>query len=416
MQNAGKSAGRNISNLRYADGPPSLMASQQIDGVTMKTVTDFIFLGCKITVDGDCSHEIKRYPLLERKVMTNLHSILRSRDITLPTKVCIVKAMVFPVFMYRCENWTVKRLSAEELMHSKWSAGEDFWDFAVYVSLSIYIDIYLYNLRFCCPLDSKEIKPVNPKWNQPWIFIGRTDAGAPIFWPLDGRASSLEKTHAGKHWRQEEKGEWGTEDEMVEWYRQLNGHEFEQTPGDGKRQGSLECCNPRGCKNLTWLSDWTTRSTTSISIERREMIAYLKDKIFRISILDPILCSLRLPYHHTLGSDVHTSNIYCTGKHGGSAIYFWNIGFQYLKYWIIGTGNWSWFTITKSTYVSKYIFNAKLNTLIFRVTIWCLPHTFQIHAYCYIMDIIHHKDSIMGHWDYGLIWNLHTPTVYFLLD
>ena len=127
-------------------------------------------------------------------------------------------------------------------------------------------------------------------------------------------------------------------------------------------------------------------------------------KILRISILDPILCSLRLPYHHTLGSDVHTNNIHCTGKHGGSAIYFWNR--------IIGTGNWSWFIITKSTYVSKYIFNAKLNTLIFRVTIWCLPHTFQIHFYCCIMDIIHHKDSTMGHWDYGLIWNLHTLTVY----
>ena len=89
--------------------PPSLITSQQIDGVTMKTVTDFIFLGCKITVDGDCSHEIKRYPLLERKVMTNLHSILRSRDITLPTKVCIVKAMVFPVVMYRCESWTIQK-------------------------------------------------------------------------------------------------------------------------------------------------------------------------------------------------------------------------------------------------------------------------------------------------------------------
>ena len=89
--------------------PPSPITSGQTAGVTMKTVTDFIFLGCKITVDGDCSHEIKRYLLLERKVMTNLHSILKSRDITLPTKVCIVKAMVFPVFLYRCENWTIKK-------------------------------------------------------------------------------------------------------------------------------------------------------------------------------------------------------------------------------------------------------------------------------------------------------------------
>ena len=81
----------------------------QLDGETMETVTDFIFLGSKITADGDCSHEIKRYLLLERKVMTNLDSILKSRNITLPTKACLVKAMVFPVVMYGCESWTVKR-------------------------------------------------------------------------------------------------------------------------------------------------------------------------------------------------------------------------------------------------------------------------------------------------------------------
>ena len=88
--------------------PPGTITSWQIDAVTMKTVTDFIFLGCKITVDGHGSHKIKRYLLLERKVMTNLLSILKSRDITLLTKVCIVKAMVFPVFLYGCENWTIK--------------------------------------------------------------------------------------------------------------------------------------------------------------------------------------------------------------------------------------------------------------------------------------------------------------------
>ena len=85
------------------------ITSQQIDGVTMQTVRDFIFLGSKITADGSCSHEIKRCLLLGRKVMTNLDSILRSRDITLPTKVHLVKAMVFPVVMYRCESWTVKK-------------------------------------------------------------------------------------------------------------------------------------------------------------------------------------------------------------------------------------------------------------------------------------------------------------------
>ena len=87
----------------------SLITSWQIDWETVKTVTDFILGGSKITGDGDCSHEIKRCMLLGRKVMTNLHSILKSRDITLSTKVCLVKAMVFPVVMYGCESWTVKK-------------------------------------------------------------------------------------------------------------------------------------------------------------------------------------------------------------------------------------------------------------------------------------------------------------------
>ena len=83
--------------------------SWQIDGETVETVADFILGGSKITADGDCSHEIKRHILLERKVMTNLDSILKSRDLTLPTKVCLLKAMVFPVVMYGCESWTVKK-------------------------------------------------------------------------------------------------------------------------------------------------------------------------------------------------------------------------------------------------------------------------------------------------------------------
>ena len=89
-----------------ASGP---MTSWQIDGETVERVSDFIFLGSKITADGDCSHEIKGHLLLGRKVMTNLDSILKSRDITLPTKVCLVKAMIFPVVMYECESWTVKK-------------------------------------------------------------------------------------------------------------------------------------------------------------------------------------------------------------------------------------------------------------------------------------------------------------------
>ena len=100
-----------------ASGP---ITSWEIDG---ETVADFIFLGSKITADGDCSHEIQRHLLLERKVMTNLYSIFKSRDITLPTQVQLVKAMVFPVVMYGCESWTVKK--AEELMLLNCGVGED---------------------------------------------------------------------------------------------------------------------------------------------------------------------------------------------------------------------------------------------------------------------------------------------------
>ena len=92
-----------------ASGP---ITSRQIDGETVETVSDFIFLGSKITADGDCSHEIKRCLLLGRRVMTNLDSILKSRDIILPTKVCLVKGMVFPLVMYGCESWTIKKAAA----------------------------------------------------------------------------------------------------------------------------------------------------------------------------------------------------------------------------------------------------------------------------------------------------------------
>ena len=97
----------NIQKTKIVASGPNI--SWQVSRETMKTVRDFIFLGSKITADGDCSHEIKRHLLFERKVMTNLDSILKSRDITLPTKVCLVKAMVFPVVMYGCESWTIKK-------------------------------------------------------------------------------------------------------------------------------------------------------------------------------------------------------------------------------------------------------------------------------------------------------------------
>ena len=105
----------------------SPITSWQTDEKTVETLTDFIFLGSKITADGDCSYEIKRRLLLGRKVMTNLNSILKSRDITLSTKVHLVKAMGFPVVMYGCESWTIKKASAEELMVLNCGVGEDSW-------------------------------------------------------------------------------------------------------------------------------------------------------------------------------------------------------------------------------------------------------------------------------------------------
>ena len=105
-----------------ASGP---ITSWEIDAETVETVSDFNFLASKITADGDCSHDIKSRLLLGRKVMTNLYSILKSRDITLPTKVCLVKDMIFPVVVYGCENWTVRKLSTEELMLLNCGVGEN---------------------------------------------------------------------------------------------------------------------------------------------------------------------------------------------------------------------------------------------------------------------------------------------------
>ena len=140
-----------------ASGP---ITSWRIDGETMETVRDFIFLGSKVTADGVCSHEIKRHLLLGRKVMTNLDSIFKSRDITLPTKVHLVKAMVFPVVMYGCESWTVKKAEHRRT--------DDFES----------------------PLDCKEIQPVHSEGDQPWDFFGRNDAKAetPVLWPCHAKS------------------------------------------------------------------------------------------------------------------------------------------------------------------------------------------------------------------------------------
>ena len=113
----------NIQKTKIMASSP--ITSWQIEGETVETVADFIFLGSKITADSDCSHEMKRRLLFGRKIMTNLDSLLKSRDITLPIKVCIVKAMVFSVVMYGCESWTTRRLNAEELMLLNCGVGED---------------------------------------------------------------------------------------------------------------------------------------------------------------------------------------------------------------------------------------------------------------------------------------------------
>ena len=185
-----------------ASGP---ITSWQIDGETVESMADFILGGSKITANGGYSREIKRYLLLGRKVKNNIDSILKSRDITLPSKFHLVKAMVFPVVMYRCEIWT-----KESWVLKNWC----FWTVVLEKTLE-------------SPLESKEIKPVHFKGNQSWIFIGRTDAEAetPILWPPDVKNWLIWKEpDAGKDWRREEKGT--TEDEMVGWHHQFNGHEF----------------------------------------------------------------------------------------------------------------------------------------------------------------------------------------------
>ena len=262
-----KIAGRNINNLRYAEDT-SLMAeseeelksllmqvkeenekvglklniqktkimtsdpitSWQIDG---ETVADY-FSGLKNHCRWDCSREIKRCLLLGRKVMTNLDSILKSRDITLSTKVRLVKAMVIPVVMYGCESWSIKKAECRRIV------AFELWCWKTLESL----------------LDCKEIQPVHPKVDQFWIFIGRTDAEAetPILWPPDENNWLIGKDpNAGQDWGQEEKGT--TEDEMIGWHLQLNGHGFGWTLGVGDGQGGLVCCSSWGHKESD-TSEW----------------------------------------------------------------------------------------------------------------------------------------------------------------
>ena len=168
--------------------------------------------------------------------MTNLDSILKSRDITLPTKVRLVKAMVFPVVTYECESWTIQK--AERQI---WR----FWTVVLEKTLE-------------SSWDCKEIQPVHPKRDQSWVFFGRTDVEAetPILWPPDAKSWLIGKDpDARRDWGQEEKGT--TEDEMVGWHHWLNRHGFRWTPGVGDGQGGLACCGSWGRKEsdtTEWLN------------------------------------------------------------------------------------------------------------------------------------------------------------------
>ena len=206
----------------------------------METVTDFLFLGSKITADGDCSHEIKRHVRLRRKAKTKLDSILKSRDSTLLTKVCIVrqtiKAMVLPVVIYGCKSWTIKkakrgRIVAFELwcwrrpLRVFWTARR----FNQSILKEISLEYSLEGLMLKFPPDEKN-----------WLTGKDPDAG--------------------KDWRQEEQGT--TEDKMVGWYHQFDGHEFEQALGVWVGQGSQAFCSPWSCKELdmTERLNWTCSS------------------------------------------------------------------------------------------------------------------------------------------------------------
>ena len=218
-----------------ASGPITLW---QIDGETMETVTDFIFLGSRITADGDCIHQIKRCLLLGRKAITNPDSILKSRDY-FADKGLSSQSYGFSsshVWMWELdykESWVLKH----------WC----FWNMVLEKTLE-------------SPLDWKEIQPVHSEGDHSWDFFGRTDAEAeaPILWLPDVKNWLIGKDpDAGKYWRWEEKGT--TEDEMAGWHHWLDGRESECTPGVGDGQGSLACCSPWSHKesDMTERLNWT---------------------------------------------------------------------------------------------------------------------------------------------------------------
>ena len=184
----------------------------QIDKETMETVTDFTFLGSKITADGDCNHEIKRHMLLGRKSNDQPRQRIKKQRHCFANRGHLIKAMVFPVVIYGCKSWTIKKAEHRRIYS---------------------FEVWCWNRLLRVPWTARRSNQVHPKENQSWIFIRKTDAEAEtlVLWPLIWRTDSLEKTDAGKDWRQEEKGT--TEDEMVGWHHWLDGNEFEQAPGVG---------------------------------------------------------------------------------------------------------------------------------------------------------------------------------------
>jgi len=218
-----------------ASGP---ITSWEIDGETVETASDFIFLGSKITADGDCSHEIKRCLLLGRKAMTNLDSIQKQRHYFAN------KGPSSQGYGFSCGHVRMWELNCEECWAPKnWY----FWTVVLEKTLE-------------SPLDCKEIQLVHSEGDRSLMFFGRNDAKAetPVLWPPHVKSWLIGKdSDAGRDWGQEEK--WTTEDEMVGWHHLLDGHEFEWTPGVGDGQEGLACCNSWGCKEsdtTEWLN-WT---------------------------------------------------------------------------------------------------------------------------------------------------------------
>ena len=212
-----------------ASGP---ITSWQIDGETKETVRDFIFLDSQITTDGDCNHEIKRCLLLGRKAMNNLDSILKSKDITLLTKVHLVKAMVFPVVLYGYENWILKKVEPrrtdafglwcwKRLLRVPWTARRS---------------------------NQSILKEISPEYSLEGLMLKlKLQYFGHLMWRID----------PVNDWRWKETGT--TEDEMVGWHCRLDEHEFEQALGVSDGQGSLVCCSPWGHKewNTTEWLNWT---------------------------------------------------------------------------------------------------------------------------------------------------------------